>query len=162
MSAAPRAGPSGASTAHSMRPAGPATNSRRVVALNGGPSKAQPFDHAAVLQVLLDDLVDVRAVDVRVPDRVRVDHHARTFLAAVEATRLVDPDLALPGEPELLDALLGVIAQLRRALGGAARTVARLALVAAEEDVLVVIGHRVILPAARGEKDQITQSGEGP
>src|SRR5258707_1153257 len=50
----------------------------------------QPLDDTAVLEVLLDDLVDVGLVDVGVPDRVGVDDNARAFLAAVEAARLVD------------------------------------------------------------------------
>ena len=59
---------------------------------SAGRSTMRPFD-----EVLLDDLVDVRLVDVGVPDRLGVDDDARAFLAAVEAARLVDADLAGPG-----------------------------------------------------------------
>src|SRR5437762_7364572 len=76
------------------------------------PSHAQALDDAAVLQVFLDDLVDVSAVDIRVPDRVRINDDARTLLAAVEAAGLVDAELARPGEAEFLHAALSVIAQL--------------------------------------------------
>src|ERR1043165_1598469 len=76
----------------------------------------QALDHAAVLDVLLDDLVDVGAVDVRVPDAFRVHHDAGTFLATVEAARLVDAHLAFARQAELLDARLGIVADLRRAL----------------------------------------------
>src|SRR2546423_3974056 len=110
--------------------------------MRGGysPSHPQPLDDAAVLQVLLDDLVDVGVVEVRVPDAFRIDHDARPLLAAIEAAGLVDADLAFAGETELLDAALGVIADLARPLVVAADA-AVVALVAAEEDMLCVIGH---------------------
>src|SRR3990170_5000308 len=101
----------------------------------------QAFDDAPVLQVLLDDLVDVGLVDVGVPDRVRVHHDARSFLAAVEAAGLVDPHLAFAGEAELLDAAFRVGAQLRGALGVTGRPIAAVALVAAEKHVLGVKRH---------------------
>src|SRR4026209_2385804 len=80
-------------------------------------SDAQPLYHAAVPQVLFHDLVDVGAVHVAVPDSLRVDDDARPFLAAIQAPRLVHPHLARPGESQLLDALLGVIAHFAGALG---------------------------------------------
>src|SRR5262245_31572342 len=90
--------------------------------------------------MLLDDLVDVGAVDVGVPDRLRVDHDAGSFLAPVQATRLVDAHLAGTGEAQLLHALLGVVAHVLRALVGAAGLAVG-ALVAAEEDVSLVVAH---------------------
>src|ERR1035437_9528500 len=93
-----------------------------------------------MLPVFLDDLVDVMLVDIGVPDFFRVHHDAGAFLAAVEATRLVDARVAFPGEPEFLHALLGVVAQRTRALVVAADPAA-LALVAAEENVVGVITH---------------------
>src|SRR5438045_7916560 len=104
------------------------------------PSHPQALDHAAVLQVLLDSLIDVGAVEVGVPDRVGIDDDARTLLAAIETARLVDADLAFAREAEFLDALLRVIADLARPLVVAADA-ATVALVAAEENVLCVIGH---------------------
>src|SRR6266850_2045797 len=122
------------------RAARAAPGRRRRIPYGCSPSHLQALDHAAVLEVLLDDLVDVGAIDVGVPDRVRVDHDAGAFLAAVEAARLVDADLAFTGEAELLDAALGVVADLAGALVVAADPAA-VALVAAEEHVLCVIGH---------------------
>src|SRR5262245_47227900 len=90
--------------------------------------------------MLLDDLVDIRAVDVGVPDRLGIDHDAGSFLAAVQAPRLVDAHLARPGETQLLDALLRVVAHAARALVVAAG-LAVLALVAAEENVPFVVAH---------------------
>src|SRR5437764_14440875 len=104
------------------------------------PSHAQALDDAAVLQVLLDDLVDISTVDVRIPDRLRINDDARAFLAAIEATGLVDADLARPGEAELFHAALGVVAQFACALVVAAHAPA-VALVAAEKDVSCVMGH---------------------
>src|SRR3954471_2597835 len=117
MSAAPRGLPSGLSTAHSIFPAGPSTNLRCVLArITCAASDPQPLDDAPVLHVLLDDLVDVGLVHVGVPDRVGIDHDAGAFLAAVEAAGLVDAHLALARKPELLHALLGIVAHVRGAL----------------------------------------------
>src|SRR3989449_7415317 len=89
----------------------PSRRPRDEYAAGGGTHlHAQALDDAAVPQVLLDDLVDVGAVDIGVPDRVRVDHHAGAFLAAIEAPGLVDAHFPGAGKAEFLDALLGVIA----------------------------------------------------
>src|SRR6185503_20873409 len=65
-------------------------------------SDSKSFDDAAVQEVLLDDFVDVGAVDVGIPDRLRIDHDAGPLLAAIEAARLVDAHLALACETERL------------------------------------------------------------
>src|SRR5689334_14751623 len=97
----------------------------------------------------VDDLVDVAAIDVGVPDRFGIDDQHRSFLAAIEAARLVDAHLAGTGETQRLDALLGVLLHLERAGVGAA-LLGSLALVAAEEDVTPVITHgRAIISFAR-------------
>src|SRR6185503_11396381 len=61
-------------------------------------------------------------------------------LAAVEAPGLVDAHPARTGELELLHALLGVFLHLLRAVAGAA-VLRRVALVEAEEDVVLVEAH---------------------
>src|SRR5712664_4040842 len=99
-------------------------------------------------EVLLDNLVDVGPVDVGVPDRVGIDHDAGALLAAIETARLVDAHASRPGEAELLDAVLRVVADLRGTLVVAAHTPA-VALVAAEENMPSVIGHRAILTRAK-------------
>src|SRR5687767_8411728 len=115
----------------------------------------QALDHPSVHYVLFDDLVDVRLVDVGVPDRVGIDDHAGAFLAAVEAARLVHAHLARARQAERLDAALGILAHARRALVVAAGAAA-VALVAAEENVSLVVRHEGrILRAqrpARGEE----------
>src|SRR5205823_5524030 len=110
---------------------------------------AQALDDAAVPQVLLDDLVDVRAVDVGVPDRVRVDHHAGAFFAAIQAPGLVDAHFPGAGKPQLLDPLLGVIAHRGGPLVVAAGAPA-VALVAAEKHVPLVVGHARFYPGVSG------------
>src|SRR5688572_1279841 len=90
--------------------------------------------------MLVDDLVDVLAIHVGIPDRIGVDHHDRALLAAVEASRLIDAHLAGPGELQALDAVLGVVAHLLRAAAVAA-LLAFLALVAAEKDMFPVVAH---------------------
>src|SRR5687767_8697746 len=104
-------------------------------------SDLEPLDHAAIEEVLADDLVDVGLVDVGVADLLRVDHHHRPFLAAVEAARLVDAHLALAGELQPLHAGLGVIADPGCA-GAVAALLAVRALVAAEEHMMLVVAHR--------------------
>jgi len=56
-----------------------------------------------VLQVRVDDLVNVVAVDVGVPDLFGIDHRHRPAGAAVHATRLVDAHLAGAVEALRLD-----------------------------------------------------------
>ena len=70
-----------------------------------------------------------------------------TFLAAVEAAGHVDAHLALAGELEILAALLRVVAEITRAGVVAGDLRARLALVAAEEDVVLVIAHEALFGA---------------
>jgi hypothetical protein len=73
-----------------------------------------------VPQVLLDDLVDVAAIHIGVPDRVRVHHGAGTFLAAIVSLvtgsargpgREVRPNLFWPGGSARLEWMNGVARQ---------------------------------------------------
>src|SRR5512135_718480 len=117
-------------------------NARRVLArIRRRSSDAQPRDDAAVPQVLVDDLLDVGTVDVRVPDRLRIDHRTGAFLAAVEAARLVDAHPAGAVQTELLYPLLGVVAHGGGALAVAAGPLAAVPLVAAEKDMPFVVPH---------------------
>src|SRR5688500_15458659 len=135
---------SGCERAISILPAAPARCARVAATAM---SDAQALDDAAAHEVLLDDLVDVLLVHVRVPGLLGVDHHHRSQLAAVEAAGLVDAHLALAGELELLDALLGVLLHRLGAVAGAA-ILGGLALVEAEEHVVLVVAHDAILASA--------------
>src|SRR5258707_6911010 len=48
-------------------------------------SKQESIDDAPVHQVRVDDLVDVLFVDIRVPDRFRIDDQAGAQVASVQA-----------------------------------------------------------------------------
>jgi hypothetical protein len=91
--------------------------------------------------VRIDDLVDVVPVDIRIPNVIGIDDDDRAFVATIQATCFVDPDLALAVEIEFLDALLRVRLHFARTLVVAAYF-GRVALVAAEKNVTLVITHR--------------------
>jgi hypothetical protein len=94
-----------------------------------------------VLQVRVDDLVDVAGVDVGVPDALRVDHGDGPARTSVQASGLVDADLARAGKAFLLHPRLAVVEALVGAVVGA-RLLALVAVVEAEEDVSLVVGNR--------------------
>src|SRR5436190_1460496 len=98
------------------------------------------LDHADCLEVLLDDLVDIGAVDIGVPDRLRVHHDAGPFLAAIQAPRLIHPHLTRTCEAQFLDPFFCVVAHSACAFVVAAG-LAVLALVAAEKNVSFVVAH---------------------
>ena len=54
-------------------------------------SNPQSFDYSTLEEMLLDDLVDVFAVDVAIPNRFRIHHHDGAFFATVKAAALIDP-----------------------------------------------------------------------
>jgi len=108
--------------------------------------QAQALDDLAIFQVRLDDLIDVRFVEIGVPDAFRIDHDHRPFFAALQASGLIDTHFALACQPELLDALFGVFLQFLRTATGAALPLAGFALVQAEKNVMCVIrAHGVLL-----------------
>ena len=100
----------------------------------------KPLDHAALNEVLIDDFVDIGMIDVLVPGLFRIDDQHGPILAAVQAACRVDTDLSWPANPQLLAALLGVVAQF---LGAAVITglAPIIALVGAEKDVVLVVAH---------------------
>src|SRR5689334_3083017 len=97
----PRGSPSGRSMAHSIGPAGPATacTTVRGVILDCASTahvgrQHEALDDAAVLEVRVDDLVDVVAVDVGVPDRLGIDDRHGAAGTAVQAPGFVDAHLS--------------------------------------------------------------------
>ena len=71
---------------------------------------SQPLDDTPVFQMFFDDLVNIFFVHIRVPDIFGIDNDNRTFVAAIETTRIINPyPPALAIELEGLDSLLGVI-----------------------------------------------------
>ena len=99
--------------------------------------------------------VDVGAVDIGVPDCLRINHQYRTFIAAVQAAGLIDAGLAFARESQRLDLFLGVVAQILGAVVVAAIG-AGFALVAAEKHVVFEVAHRECrdgsVDAKRGRK----------
>jgi len=101
----------------------------------------QPCDAAAFDQMRLQDLVDVLLRFVPVPHALRVDHHVRPILAAVETARGIPADAVDAQLPRLL---ARVTAQFldTSAVGGAGSAAApRMALrpyIRAHEDVALV------------------------
>lgn len=77
----------------------------------------------SVYQVGIDNFVNVRFIDVGVPDAFRVYHAHRAFFAAVEATRLVDTHFARAGQTQFLNSPLGIFPDFRRTAQIAARSV---------------------------------------
>jgi len=92
--------------------------------------------------MLVDDLVDVFAVHIGVPDRIRIHHQHRPLFTTIQTAGLVDAHLAGPGQVQLLDALLGVITRSLRADRRAAWPLGiGCALVTAEKQVTLVVTH---------------------
>src|SRR5262249_6524286 len=101
-----------------MRKQRPAARNQRRRQGPGLPSSLdlQSLDDAAVLDVLVNDLVDVFAVDVGVPDAFGINHHDGALFAAIHTSGRIDPALALARQPKLLDLALGVFADIVRAM----------------------------------------------
>jgi hypothetical protein len=101
----------------------------------------EPFHDASMPQMFFDDLVYIGFIHVGVPDTLGIDYETRALVASVQATRLIDADLAGAGHGKFGDTLLGVAAQLRGAFIVAAD--AAIALIAAKEEVSGVVGHPI-------------------
>ena len=133
----------------------------------------QPLDHLPFFEVRLHNLLDILLIHVAVPDCLRVHHGHRSSGAAVQTARLVDADLARPGQPGRLDQPLAVVKRLLRLMLGTT-ALAIFSFVEAKKDVALVIrarrwvggiGHGVILvfllpPPDPGQ--HINERGIGP
>src|SRR5579871_4525337 len=94
--------------------------------------------------MLRHDLFYIVLVRIGVPDLFGVDHGDGALAAAVHAAGLVHPHPAGTRQAQVLDPLLGVVAQRVGAMVLAAGGTVG-ALVTAEEDVVLVIGHDVYM-----------------
>ena len=90
--------------------------------------------------MLLQDLLQVLAVDVGIPGVLRIDHDHGSFSTTIETTGGVDAHPATPRQTQLLGATLEEIAH-RRGPALVAALAAVLALVGAEEDMVTVVRH---------------------
>lgn len=102
------------------------------------PVQAQALDGSSTHDVLLQDLVDVLAVDVGVPYAFRVDDQDRSLLAAIHAPGRIDAHPAWAGKSQCLDPLFGIIPQGARILLLATPPPVG-ALVGAKKDVLSIV-----------------------
>ncbi len=94
----------------------------------------QPLHHLPILEVRIDDFIDVAFIHVGIPDRLRIHHGNRAGGTTIQATGLVDPDLARTGKTGRLDTLLAAVeAGLSSMLGTTGLTI--LALVQAKENM---------------------------
>src|SRR5690606_28090763 len=106
----------------------------------------QAIDRLAADEVRVDDFVYVALIEVGVPDSLRIDDEHRAFLAAIQASRLVDANLAGACQPELLDTLLGVFLHGLGIAIGATRPVGPgLTLVQTEKYMMTVVTHDGLL-----------------
>jgi len=62
-------------------------------------------------QVVFNDLINIVAVFIGVPNRLRVNDTNRTLRTSVQATGAIYPNFPSAGEPEFLAALLGIVPQ---------------------------------------------------
>jgi hypothetical protein len=106
-----------------------------------GQSKA--LDWSAADDVGLDDLVDIGLGDVSIPHGLGIDDEVRAVLALIETAGLVGSHFAF--EAAFCQLLLEKFLQFR--LAGwitASPRISGRALVAADEDVFLELGHKVL------------------
>src|ERR1700730_9006903 len=104
----------------------------------------QPRYYTVVLKMFGNDFVNVFAIRVCVPDRVRVDHEHRALSTTVHTRDLVGKNFSPAREIEPFDSILRVVAHCARAVVVAAR-LAALALIAAKEHMAPVVAHYLSL-----------------
>ena len=100
----------------------------------------QALNHAAILNVFENDLVNVALIYVGVPNIIWIDDQHGALGTAVQTAGEVDAHLALAIQIQLLDAILGVAANALRVVLIATRA-AVVALVDTEKNVMPVVTH---------------------
>lgn len=93
--------------------------------------------------MLVDDLIDIGAVFVGIPNRIRVDDDDGALAAAIHTTGGIDSHTTLAGDVERLRAPLSVMAHL----GGVVVFTAHVAIIAAvgaEKHMAFVIRHTLM------------------
>jgi hypothetical protein len=98
------------------------------------------FDDLALSQVRVNDLVDIVLIDEGVPNRFRVNHAYRARVTSIEASGLINPDLAGARETECFNPGFGVLPHgLAAAIGTARATI--VALIEAKKHVALKMAH---------------------
>lgn len=90
--------------------------------------------------MLFNDFIDIRGINISIPDSLRVDHQHRAFIAPIQAACPVHANFSSPIFFEGLDFFFGVGLNLDRPAVGATLGV-KLALVDAKKDVFFKITH---------------------
>lgn len=101
-------------------------------------SQQQALDNLALHQVGGDDLINIRVVEIGVPDSFWVNHHNRPTRATIQASSSINPDTPWPSQPGGLDLALAMV---KRSHGIVLRTT-RLAVAAfihTKKDVSLVV-----------------------
>jgi hypothetical protein len=100
----------------------------------------QSFDDLPLSQMRINDFVDIVLIDKGVPDRFRVNDTDRAGITAIEASGLVDSDLAGTREAERFNPRFGVLPHRLAAPIGAARATI-VALIEAKKYVALKMAH---------------------
>jgi len=105
-----------------------------------GVGQRQSLDWLSAQDVRLDNLIDIVQRHPAIPDRIGIDHEVGAVLALIEAAGLVGPYLSLESARRKL--FLECLLQFRLAcwIAAGARGPGG-ALVAADEDMLLELGH---------------------
>jgi hypothetical protein len=107
---------------------------------NGYVLNFQTFNDIAFDQMLIDDFINVVFIDIGIPGFIRVNHDNRPFIAAIQATCIVDADFLLATQFQGFNTLFGIIAQFLSAEIVTAFGTA-FALIGAKKDMILIIAH---------------------
>ena len=105
----------------------------------------QSLNDTPVLQVFRENLINIRLVQVGVPDCFRIDHDHGPLCTPIQAAGCIDAHTALTCQAQLLAALLSIIAQCSGTKALATIT-AIIALVDAEKNMVSVVRHTGTIP----------------
>jgi hypothetical protein len=97
------------------------------------------LDHLTIFQVRFNDFVDVRVVDVRIPNPLGIDHRHRAARTSVKAAGLVHPNFAGARQAKGLDLGFAMVKSSLCVVLGTARLIV-FALIEAKKDVPLEIG----------------------
>jgi hypothetical protein len=104
------------------------------------PGQTQAVDNLPAYQVLLKDFLEILAVHIGIPNRLRIDDDYGSLGAPIQAARRVYPDAPWTRDAQILRTALEVTSQILGAALGATLA-AIFSAVGAEKDVSAVIRH---------------------
>lgn len=113
---------------------------KKVGRLSDSSRQPQPFNDLTRHEVSLQDFLQVLAIDIAIPDRLRIDDDHRTLAATRQTTRAIDPDASFTGDTQFLGPPFEIMTQILGAILGATLA-AVLATIGTHKDVITVVGH---------------------